>query len=204
MSYTSLWTINKNWSGKEHTTYKNSHLFPPVVWDILLCKYIAIRERSDIYRVNSSYLCWIALCFDKDEGNRRFKMLNERINNSDFQYDRVLWELSNLSVFNAKDKEFVADCIEKFVEENFSNSEYKDSEHIKERFFEIAKDIRELPNNVSFFVIHPNSCDDNVEYWFNQKRLSSWDKFVCEFTLIENDKVIGFSDNLKMCKGGEG
>ena len=45
------------------------------------------------------------------------------------------------------------------------------------------------------------SCDDNVEYWFYRKRLSSWDKVVCEFTLIENEKVIGFSDNLKMCKG---
>jgi hypothetical protein len=203
MSYTSLWVIDNKWSGKEHTTYQNSHLFPPIVWNILMCKYITALERSNTYRVDTQYLCWVGLCFDKAEERKRFNMLNERINNCDVQYDRVLWELSNLSVFNAKDKEFVADCIEKFVENNFSNSEYKDSDHIKERFSEIAKDIRELPKRCKYFVIHPTSCDDNVERWFSNKRLCSWDELVCEFTLIENNKVIGFSDNLKMCKGGD-
>lgn len=29
MSYTSLWAIDKNWSGKTHSEYQNSHLFPP-------------------------------------------------------------------------------------------------------------------------------------------------------------------------------
>ena len=166
-----------------------------------MCKYIKPHERTE-YRVQTSYLSWVGFCFDKKEQDRRHNMLNKRINNSDIQYDRVLWELSNLSVFNAKDKEFVADCIEKFVENNFSNSEFKDSEHIKERFYEIAKDIRLLPKRCKFFVVHPTSCDDNVEWWFNRKRLSSWEKYVCEFTLIENNKVIGFSDNLKMCKEG--
>lgn len=205
MSYTSLWVIDKNRSGEEYAEYKNSHLFPPSVWDILLCKYINPNERQREYYpfdVKDSHLMWVGFWFDRAESNRRHNMLNERINNSDIQYDRVLWELSNLSVFNAKDKEFVADCIEKFVESNFSNSKYENSDHIKERFCEIAKDIRELPKRCKYFVIHPNSCDDNVEWWFNHHRLSYWDKLVCEFTLIENDKVIGFSDNLKMCKGG--
>lgn len=201
MSYTSLWKIDKNWSGKEYQTYKNSYLFPPVVWDILLCKYIKERERTTPYgRVDKHYLVWYGVCFDKAEQNRRLRMLNERINNSDIQYDRVLWELSNVSVFNAKDKEFVADCIEKFVINNFKYYDNEDCEHIKSRFAEIAKDIRELPSSCKYFVIHPTSCDDNVERWFNHKRLSSWDKVVCEFTLIENEKVIGFSDNLKVCK----
>ena len=202
MSYTSLWEIDKNWSGKEYTTYKNSHLFPPVVWDILMCKYIKPCERTEYNKVQTSYLCWVGFCFDEKERNRRHNMLNERINSSDIQYDRVLWELSSLSVFNAKDKDFVADCIEKFVEINFTHSEYEDSKHIKKRFYEIAKDIRKLPKRCKFFVIHPTSCDDNVEWWFYNHRLSYWNKFVCEFTIIENNKVIGFSDNLKMCKGG--
>ena len=201
MSYTSLWKIDKNWSGEEYKTYKNSYLFPPVVWDILLCKYIKERERTQFGRITKHYLVWCGICRDKEEQDRRRRMLNERINNSETQYDRVLWELSNLSVFNAKDKEFVADCIEKFVINNFKHYEYEDCEHIKSRFAEIAKDIRELPSSCMYFVIHPSSCDDNVEYWFNGKRLSSWDRFVCEFTLIENGKVVGFSDNLEMCRG---
>jgi hypothetical protein len=84
------------------------------------------------------------------------------------------------------------------IENNFANSEYIDSEHVKVRFYEIAKDIRELPEQCKYFVIHPTSCDDNVGRWFYGKTLSSWDEFVCEFTLIENNKIVGFSDNLKI------
>lgn len=193
MSYSSLWEIDRNWSGKEYSEYKNSWLFPPAVWDILLIKYIKPYERMG----ETHYLLW-AMPFGDRKNN--YQILNERINNSTIQYDRVLWELTNQSVFNAKDKEFVANCIEEFVKQNFPNSEYKESEHIKERFYEIAKNIRELPKRCKYFVFKNTSCDDIVEYWFNRKRLCSWDKFVCEFTLIENNQVIGFSDNLKMCK----
>lgn len=201
MSYTSLWIIDKKWSGKEYTTYRNSHLFPPVVWDILMCKYIKPGERNLGLISNTSFLAWMLCGASKEEMNRRIGMLNERINSSEIQYDRVLWELCNLSVFNAKDKDFVAECIERFVENNLDRSpKYKDYDDIKSRFFEVAKDIRNLPKRVKFFVIHPNSVDDNVEWWFCGKRLCSWDKFVCEFTLIEDGKVVGFSDNLTMCK----
>ena len=198
MSYTSLWEINKNWSGKEYSQYQNSWLFPPVVWDILMCKYIHTGERTDMFRTHTSYMTW---CGIGEERSKRHSMLNDRINNSEIQYDRVLWELSNLSVFNARDKEFVADCIENFVIHNFDYCDYKDCDHIKVRFREVANDIRNLPRRCKYFVIHPTSVDDSVEWWFRRKRLSSWDKFVCEFTLIENNKVIGFSDNLQMCKG---
>lgn len=200
MSYTSLWEIDKHWSGQEHIEYRNSWLFCPQIWDILMCKYITPEERHDGFNIWKNYLSW-ACPWNKEKANSRHAMLNDRINNSTVQYDRVLWELSNLSVFNAKDKLFVADCIVKFVENNIvGNPEYKDAEHIRERFFEIAKDIRELPQRVKYFVIHPTSCDDNVEWWFKRKRLCSWDRFVCEFTLIEDNKVVGFSTNLEMCK----
>lgn len=201
MSYTSLWAIDKNWSGKEHTKYHNSWLFPPVVWDILMCKYIAEHERYMYRDVCKNFLCWCGYNLGEEQ-ERRWKLLNERINNSDIQYDRVLWELAGASVFNSKDKEFVADCIEKFVQNNFKYYGTEECEHIKERFREVANDIRGLPKRCKYFVIHPSSVDDNVERWFYRKRLSSWHKVICEFTLIENNKVVGFSDNLEMCKGG--
>ena len=200
MSYSSLWTIDKNWSGKEHKEYSNSWLFPPTIWNILFCKYIRPEERRRRFpdkdkEFETTYMGWTMT-----NGNERWAKLNGRINNSAEQVDRVLWELSMLSVFNAKDKEFVADCIERFIEVNFPDSEYKESEHIKERFREVAKDIRELPNSCKYFVFKGTSCDDNVERWFYQKRLSSWDEYVCEFTLIEDGRVVGFSDNLQVCK----
>lgn len=198
MSNTSLWEIDKNWSGNIYAEYKNAWLFPPVVWDILMCKYISKPERTDMYRTHTSFMTW---CGFSAQANERHGMLNERINNSEIQYDRVLWELSNLSVFNFKDRGFVAECIDKFIEENSHYYDNGIADHIKERFAEIANDIRGLPESCCFFVIHPTSVDDNVEWWFKETSLSSWDKFVCEFTLIEDNKVIGFSDNLAMCKG---
>ncbi len=203
MSYTSLWEIDRNWSGKEYAKYKNSWLFPPTVWDILMCKYITKYERTVCGRTDEHYLQWCGFCFDEAEQSRRREMLNDRINNSDIQYDRVLWELSNMSVFNAKDKEFVSGCIEDFVTNNFGYLSSKDFEHITDRFREIASDIRSLPRRCKYFVIHPTSCDDNVERWFCGKRLSSWPEPVCEFTLIENNRVIGFSDNTVICKAVE-
>lgn len=199
MSYSSLWEIDRKWSGREYSVYHNSWLFCPVIWDILMCKYIEPEDRYIYGRIWDSFTTWIVAC-NKEESNIRFAKLNDRINNSAIQYDRVLWELSNLSVFNAKDKEFVADCISEFVKNNIvGNPKYLESEHIAERFAEVAKDIRDLPRRVKFFVIHPTSCDDNVEWWFNRKRLSSWKKFVCEFTLIENRRIIGFASNMEMC-----
>lgn len=200
MSYTSLWEIDKNWSGREHADYRNSWLFCPQIWDILMCKYIMPAERCEFGNTLTNYLVWTCP-WNKEKANSRHNMLNNRINNSSEQYDRVLWELSNLSVFNAKDKLFVAECIDRFVQNNIvGNPEYTEAEHIIERFTEIAKDIRNLPRRVKYFVIHPTSCDDNVEWWFNRKRLSSWKKFVCEFTLIENGQIVGFSTNLEVCK----
>lgn len=197
MSYTSLWVIDKNWSGAEHCKYPNSWLMPPVVWDVLMQKYINAYERNGV----ESYIVWAISGNSDKERDERWALLNSRINNTENQVDRIMWELAGLSVFNSKDKEFVADCIDAFVRENQNIDVLLRAEHIRQRFFDIAIDIRNLPRRIKYFVIHPTSVDDSVERWFYRKRLCSWDKFVCEFTLIEDNKVVGFSTNLEMCKG---
>lgn len=196
MSYTSLWVIDEKWSGIEYRQYPNSWLMPPVVWDVLMQKYIDAGERNGV----DSYLVCVCACSAKIR-DERWALLNNRINNTENQVDRILWELAGLSVFSAKDKEFVANCIEDFVRENQIINIQLQTPPVIQRFFAIANDIRSLPQRVKYFVIHPNSVDDSVEWWFDRKRLSSWDKFVCEFTLIEDNKVVGFSTNLEMCKG---
>ena len=199
MSYSSLWGIDGKWSGKELTEYRNSWLFCPIAWNVLLCKYIDPEERTSFGHVWTNYMSWVGVC-DKATADRKWRILNERINNSNNQADRVLWELSQLSVFNAKDKDFVAECIEAFVKNNMvGNKEYRDSDHIIERFHKVADDIRNLPRKFKYFVIKGTSVDDNVERWFYRKRLCSWKEVVCEFTLIEDQKVVGFATNLEMC-----
>ena len=196
MSYTSLWIIDKNWSGTEYRQYPNSWLMPPIVWDVLMQKYIDADDRNGV----NSYLAWVCACSAKIR-DERWALLNSRINNTENQVDRIMWELAGLSVFNSKDKEFVASCIDDFVRENQIINIQLQTPPVIQRFFAIANDIRSLPRHVKYFVIHPNSVDDSVEWWFHHKRLCSWDKFVCEFTLIEGNKVVGFSTNLEMCKG---
>ena len=198
MSYTSLWVIDKKWSGAEYRQYPNSWLMPPVVWDVLMQKYIDPAEHNGV----NSYLAWVCACSSKIR-DERWALLNSRINNTENQVDRIMWELTGLSVFNSKDKEFVANCIDDFVRENQNIDEELQAEHIRQRFFDIAIDIRNLPRRVKYFVIHPSSVDDSVEWWFRRERLCSWDKFVCEFTLIENKRVVGFSTNLEICKGDD-
>lgn len=200
MSYSSLWGIDRKWSGKELTEYRNSWFFCPIVWNVLFCKYIKPEERCEWGRTITTYMTWVGACGSR-EANRRWAMLNGRINDSSIQSDRVLWELSMVSVFNAKDKEFVAECIEKFLEDNMTgNPEYQDCDHLFERFRTIAEDIRNLPRKVKYFVVKGTSCDDHVERWFYRKRLCSWKEEVCEFTIIEDRKVVGFASNLEMCK----
>lgn len=201
MSYSSLWGIDGKWSGKRLTEYHNSWLFCPIVWNVLLCKYIEEEERTNWGHVWTNYMSWVGVC-DTATADRKWRMLNKRINNSGIQSDRVLWDLSQLSVFNAKDKDFVAECIEKFVENNMvGDPEYQESDHIIERFHKVAEDIRNLPRRFKYFVIKGTSCDDNVERWFYRKRLCSWKEDICEFTLIEDQKVVGYATNLEMCKG---
>lgn len=199
MSYSSLWGIDGKWSGKQLTEYHNSWLFCPISWNVLLCKYIEPEERTSYGHVWTNYMSWVGTCA-KATADRKWRMLNERINNSGIQYDRVLWDLSQLGVFNAKDKDFVAECIEKFVENNMvGDPEYKDADHIIERFHKVAEDIRNLPRRIKYFVIKGTSCDDNVERWFYRKRLCSWKEFVCEFPLIEDQKIVGYATNLEIC-----
>lgn len=198
MSNSSLWVIHGDWSGKCYAEYRNSWLFPPFVWDTLLCKYIEVHQRIAYGRIQTNYLTWVQMDAD-GKPLERWRMLNERINNSDSQTDRVLWEFANNSVFNAKDKGFVAERIDAFAETYIiGNPEFKDAEHIIQRFHEIAEDVRNLPESVKFFVFKQTDVDDHVEWWFNRK-LCSWEKWVCEFTLIEDRKVTGFASNLEMC-----
>lgn len=198
MSYSELWEINRNWSGKVYKEYKNSWLFCPIVWDILLLKYIPEEERKSVYgMVSNSYMSWLLFATkDNLAENEKSIKLNKKICNSGCEYDKVVWDLSNLAVFNTADKEFIADCIIEFIN---NHDEYFDNcdDEITKRFIEIANDIRKLPRRCKYFVFHGTSCDDNVEYWFYRKRLCSWKENICEFAIIKNNKIVDYKNNLE-------
>lgn len=205
MSRSSLYGIKKDYTGEELYEYQNSWLFTPIVMGILPEKYIP-KEIQTPYGFKKSIIGF--------NGQDIWSKTNDKINNCNNTPDRVCWELSNQQIFFTKDKNCIADCIRKFIEQNKRYDKSKEDgksplerEHIAERFNEIADDILGLDENeYPYFVLKNTSCDDGVEYWFKsydedtdeykEKSLKEWDKFLAEFVVIENGKIENFISNL--------
>jgi hypothetical protein len=195
MSTSSLWVMDKDFYGNETVEYRNSWLFSPIVWDVLLDKYMR-EEIKTPYGYKKSFF----------SDNTLFSKLNNLINNCDCISDRICWELSNQQVFFSKDKNIVSESIREFLK---LNEEYdKTSEgtlplktsHISDRFIEIANTIIELNElETPYFIFKNTSCDDGVERWFSKYNketedyetgsLKDFDESVTEFVSIENGVV---------------
>lgn len=188
MSYTELWGIKEDWYGEEIKAYQNSYMFVPAICDKLLCEYISESERRKVIGFDSEAIdSYLFFCFI---GIGNWEKLNNKINNSDCFTNRIMWDLCNLGVFSAKDKERVADCIT-----NFSNKYFFDEEYAitAKRLKEVAEDIRNLDEKYEYFYIHGTSCDDNVERWFYNSEgeevpLSDCCDPECCFVVISVDK----------------
>lgn len=203
MSYSSLWVMDKSFKGEELEEFSNSWLFSPISWDVLFEKYLPMDAHSG-FMGKKNYTS--AVMFD----GTIFSRLNEKINNSTVQEDRVIWELSNQQIFFTKDKNFVARCIKEFLKTNSKFTSELGS-HIYERFDEIANTILNIDETEHpCFIFKNTSVDDNVQYWFRQyneetddyeyESLNKIDKVVAEFVIIENDKIVNFIDNISYFK----
>jgi hypothetical protein len=207
MSYSSLWAIDKNFIGYEECVFKNSWLFSPISWDILLDKYLPIRRIR--YGTKSNFIS--LSMFDNSINSD----LNDCINNCNSMSDRIVWEITNQQIFFTKDKKTVADNIRHFLMENAmfnkntENNTYPlQQSYIIERFNEIAAKIENLDENETpYFVLKNTSVDDTVENWF-----SSWDeetdepievslkdlkREVAEFVVIKDGKIESFILNTR-------
>lgn len=198
MSQSELWIVDRNWSGNEYKEYQNSWLFCPVIANVLMCQHIDPNERKLLTgETVDNFIAWL-MCggLSQDDMNKKFNQLNDIIMDGSNENDKILWDLSNLGVFNAQDKQLVSDSICQFLSDH---KDYFDTcdDCIIDRFKEVAEDIKDLPRRCKYFVIHGSSCDDNVEYWFYRKRLSSWKERVCDFVIIKDGKIAGYKDNLE-------
>lgn len=206
MSRSSLWIMSDKFEGFEVEEFKNSWLFSPIVWSVLLDKYMA-EEIKTPYGYKKNFFTDSSL----------FNPLNEKINNCNCTPDRVCWEMSNQQIFFTKDKHVVAKNIQEFLMLNSNFNESNDGlyplkqEHIIERFVKISKSILELDENETpYFILKNTSCDDNVESWFGKYDketkeyididLSKQDKFVAEFVIVKDGKIDSFISNLDYFK----
>lgn len=143
MSCSTLYGITSNLYGVEISNYQNSWAFSPAIWGFLAQKY----HTQDVIGFH---------------GHEGWKEINTIMNKGENFIEQICWELSNQQVFCVKDKDFVADCIDKFIDVARLINNYD-----VERFNTIANDIRNL--NISehkFFVFKNTSVDDVVENWF--------------------------------------
>ena len=205
MSTSSLYGIRKDYVGEELVEYQNSWYFTPIIMRILPEKYIP-DEIATPYGYKKSII--------GIGGEDIWRKTNDKINKCQNTPDRICWEMSNQQIFFTKDKKCIADSIRKFVEQNkeYERSEEDnlsplEREHIIERFNEIAQDIEELnEEEYPHFVFKNTSCDDGVEYWFQnyneetdeyeEKSLKEWDKFLAEFVVIQDGNITDFISNL--------
>ena len=202
MSCSSLWVMDKEYNGSVEAEFQNSWYFSPIVWDILLDKYMH-DEIQTPYGYKKSFM----------SDNSLFPKLNEIINNCNCMPDRICWEMSNQQVFFTKDKDVIADNIRQFVKLNKKYDKAIDGtyplelDHIISRFNDIADEIEKTDENVSpYFIFKNTSCDDNVENWFSKydeetedyvdSSLKELENRVTEFVFIENNKIIKFISNL--------
>ncbi|WCF11542.1 hypothetical protein NDS46_31795 (plasmid) [Paenibacillus thiaminolyticus] len=194
MSMSSLWVMNKDFYGKEIVEFNNSWLLSPIVWEILFEKYLPHEVYTEYGK--RSYIA--SSMFDNSIGRR----LNEEINNSITQEDRIVWELTQQQVFFTKDKDIVGTALHNFLKINSELSNHLGN-HIHERFENVAREILELNEQESpYFIFKNSSVDDRVECWFKDEdgnltgTLKDVKQQVIEFVVIKNAKISGFISNI--------
>jgi hypothetical protein len=196
MSTSNIYLIDKEYKGVVAEEYSNSWWFSPIIWDVLIDKYMGDQLNQFGHKKS-------IIGFD---GGKVQKELNDIINNCDNFYDRICWELSMQQVFFSKDKDIVAKGIMEFLH---YNDEYdlldtgKSSltlSHIRERFTNISYEILNInEEEYPHFVFKNTSVDDGVEYWFYRYdeqlednvdvSLDEWERNICEFVVIDNGKM---------------
>lgn len=200
MSSSSLWVMDKEFIGQEVDEFHNSFLFSPVVWNVLFEKHLPEEAKNPFGK--RSYLSATML------NNKIHYLLNEKINNSDIQEDRILWEISMQQVFFSKDKSIVANAIRAFHAINSDLTKDQGS-HIQERFIEVADSIDKLNEQEHpYFIFKNTSVDDNVNSWFinddepSYRSLKDNHKIVTEFVIIEKEAIHKFITNVDYFKLG--
>lgn len=195
MSRSSLWCIDKDFFGCEIEEFENSWNFSPIVWNLLMWKYTPYVENWRGER--TTFIA--AATMDRTV----YDNLNEKLNHSVEQCDRIVWELSNQQVFFSKDKRFVANMIRMFIKsECVDHNTFADNEEIAKRFCEIAEAIENIDEReYPYFIFKNTSCDDNVERLFcnadgEKQSLLDNDEYLTEFVIIQNEKITQFISNL--------
>lgn len=208
MNMCRLYVMDKRYYGTVLNSFDDTLWFTPVIWHILLEKYVA-----ELFVRNPKLRHQIG----KEEGRRAIHQLNDRLALMDEKTDRVCWELSHEQVFFTKDKHIIADAILQFTIQNLDvirigGDSLLESRKVFNRFTEIAAAIRAIDENIyPYFIFQSTGVHDNVSDWFRKineetgqyesRSLRDASDVYTEFVYIKRDgRIHGFYTNLEYFK----
>lgn len=209
-----LWVLNKKYEGEIKDEFDNAWIFSPKLWDVLSDKYLFSRGLNLPFDyANKSVLGM--------KGIEVFKKLIDKMNECENMTDRICWEFSTATVFYTKDKQFISDCIRNFAKDNKSyclvenKSPVKNGrkyvsclkvESIANRFYEIADAILQIDEKKYPFFFFQSNTITSLTHWFQNYNEDEDEWFdcslkekkgqVCDFAVIENNKIKQFISNL--------
>ena len=197
MSNSSLWSVDKEFMGEELVEFKNSWLFAPIVWDVLFEKYMPEKVYGRFGKQNFM----TAIMFDET-------IEQDLVKRIDGIEDEILWCMASQYMFDISDKDLIVRCIRDFLKVNEKLTKQL-GDHIQERFNEVADAINNLDEKESsYFIFKNTSCDDNVEYWFEEyneeideyenSSLLTKTQALTLLVVIENNKVAEVIPNNKL------
>lgn len=177
INYASMYGIKSNFTVEELKQYKNSWFFLSQIDIILGGKYLNIKDTHKMMLSLSD-----------------LRKLERKVSKAKITEDCILWLLEHQQIFFTKDKEFIADCIQKFLMGNIRYY-HPDNSNLIEFYNEIRRDILKLDENEHPYFAFNITSDtfEDIPVSLKEK-----DEDVVDFVYIENGKIKKLISNLKI------
>ena len=191
MSYASIYGIRSYLTAVEVKQYHDSWFFLSQIDIVLGAKYLNIKD---------TYKMMLSL---SDQRN-----LERKVSKAKIIEDCILRLLEHQQIFFTKDKEFIADCIQRFFMKNVRYY-HPDNTDLIEFYNELRRDILDLDENeYPYFVFNVTSVSDTIHNLFFRYdddtfeyipvSLKEKDEEIVDFVCIENGTIKKFISNLEI------
>lgn len=202
MSCSSIWVMDEDFRGKKALEFQNAHLSFPIIMTVIYHKYLPkrvryINDEKAFFILDDSY-------YEQVHDISLHQELKIAVEDSNSTVDNAVWDFINGTIFFTKDKDFLAENLEKFLESNLSEiSDY--GEYVLIRFKEMIETIKNLDTKHKAFVFKANSVDSYIENWFEQynededeyKEVSLRESvpYDASFVFVDNKRILGYTSS---------
>ena len=191
MSYASIYGIRSDFTAVEVKQYHDSWFFLSQIDIVLGGKYLNIKD---------THKMMLSL--------RDQRKLECKVSKAKITEDYILRLLEHQQIFFTKDKEFIADCIQRFFMENVRYY-HPDNTDLIEFYNGLRRDILDLDETkYPYFIFNASSVSDTIHNLFFRYdddtfeyipvSLKEKDEEIVNFVCIENGKIKKLISNLEI------